>query len=524
MNEIYRQLIVILHAMWQRRWYALATAWAVTLVGWGVVATIPDKYSSSARVYVDTDTLLRPLMRGLAVEVDVMQQISFMQRTLLSRPNIEKVARMTDMDLKAKSDLDMDRLIRNLTDNITIASQGGNLFQVSFENEDPQLARRVVQSLLTIFVEGNLGANRTDLADAQRFIDEQLRTYETQMEELARRRSEFRQANAGAISDTGDFYQQLEDISKDLAGLHKQYDEAKASRDQLASQFAQTPRYLKLTTPTGPGSSSIAGGTSPLVARIATIEENINQLKLRGYTDKHPDVVQMQRMLDNAKAELAKQDEANGGQDLVEGLRANTTVINPVYDQLQIRMIDADTALATLKAKMDQQEATLKKMNESSQSVPAVEAEMTKLDHDYEALRAKYDELLKRRESARLAQDLETKSDNIQFRVIDPPEVPLQPSSPNRPLFLTAALILGLGAGVVVAFVFSQLHTTFSTAERLRSHFALPVLGTVSKVFSQSQRRQRRFRLAMFSAVSASLFMAFAGLMAVEIFLKPGLL
>lgn len=526
MNEIYRQLVVILHAMWQRRWYALATAWAVTLVGWGLVATIPDKYQSSARVYVDTDSLLRPLMRGLAVEVNVGQQLNFMQRTLLSRPNIEKVARMTDMDLKAKSDLEMDKLIRKLSENIQIVSQGGNLFKVSYENEDPQLARRVVQSLLTIFVEGNLGANRTDLADAQRFIDEQLRTYETQMEELARRRSEFRRANSDAISDDGDFYQRLEDANKALTVLEKKYTEDKASRDQLAAQFAETPRYLKLTSPTGPGGNGGVGGTdtSPLVARIAMIQQNINQLKLRGYTDKHPDVVQMNRMLKNAKEELAKQDKANGGEDIVEGLRANTTVINPVYDQLQIRIIDADTALAQQKSKIDQQKALIKKMNDSSQSVPAVESELNKIERDYDALHSKYDELLKRRESARLAQDLETKSDNVQFRVIDPPEVPLQPSSPNRPLFLTGALLVGLAAGVAIAFLFSQLHTTFSSVDRLRSHFALPVLGTVSKVFSASERRQRRIRLAMFSAVSASLFVAFAGLMAVEIFLNPGTL
>src|SRR5690606_1732409 len=148
MNELYRQLIVILHSMWQRRWYALATAWAVTLIGWGLVATIPDKYESSARVYVDTDTLLRPLMRGLAIDIDVMQQISFMQRTLLSRPNMEKVARMTDMDLTVTTDLGMDRLIRKLSDGIRISSQGGNLFRVSYEDENPQLARRVVQALL----------------------------------------------------------------------------------------------------------------------------------------------------------------------------------------------------------------------------------------------------------------------------------------------------------------------------------------------------------------------------------------
>jgi len=524
MNELYRQLIVILHSMWQRRWYALATAWAVTLIGWGLVATIPDKYESSARVYVDTDTLLRPLMRGLAIDIDVMQQISFMQRTLLSRPNMEKVARMTDMDLTVTTDLGMDRLIRKLSDGIRISSQGGNLFRVSYEDENPQLARRVVQALLTIFVEGNLGANRTDLADAQRFIDEQLRTYETQMEELARRRAEFRKTNGGMFSQDGDYYQRLETANQELAALEQKFREDSASRQELQAQLDETPRYLKLTTPTGPLGRSAPGAMSPLVSRIAQIEDNITQLKLRGYTDKHPDVVQMQKMLDNAQEELAKEDEANGGENIVEGLRANTTAINPVYDQLQIRLVDADSSLAILQSKIDQQKELITKLDSSSQSMPALQSELGKINRDYDALKNKYDELLKRRESARLAQDLQTKSDNVQFRVIDPPQEPLQPSSPNRPLLLTGALVLGLGAGVAIAFLFSQLHTTFSTVDRLRTHFSLPVLGTVSRVMSAAQRKRRQVRLAMFSAVSASLFVAFAGLMAIELLFKPGTL
>jgi len=527
MNEIYRQLVVILHSMWQRRWYAIATAWAVTLIGWGLVATIPDRYASSARVYVDTDSMLRPLMRGLAVEVNVLQQLSFMQRTIMSRPNMEKVARMTDMDLSVKSDLGMDQLVRKLTDNINIASQGGNLFRVSYEDQDPQLARRVVQSILTIFVEGNLGASRTDLASAQRFIDDQLKTYESQMEDINKRRAEFRQANGTSFDGTQSFYERLQGEQGKLSDLQKSYREASYTRDQLAKQFEDVPRYLKLTTPVGPNASQPTpnGDASSLAGRITQIENNIADLRLKGYTDKHPDVVQMKRMLDSAKKELESQQQAaSDDPDNVDGLHANTTVINPVYDQLQIKLIESDSQLATLKAQLDEQQKIVDGLQTTSGAVPAAEAQLLKLNRDYEAVKTKYDELLKRRESARLAQDLETKSDTLQFRVIDPPQVPLQPSSPNRPLYLTAALLLGIAAGVAVAFVFSQLHTTFSTAERLRDHFALPVLGTISAVVSPSERRQRKVKLAIFSAATASLFLAFGGLMAVELFLKPGTL
>lgn len=525
MNEIYRQLLVILHAMWQRRWYALATAWAVTLVGWGVVATIPDRYNSYARIYVDTDTMLQPLMQGLAVEVNVFRQIAMMQRTLLSRPNLEKVVRMTDMDLTVGSEREMDELLTSLGNEISISSQGANLFRVSYQHEEPQMAQRVVQSLLTLFVEGNLGASRTDLASAQRFIDEQLRAYEKQMEQIEKERSDFRREHGGLFLKDGDYHGALQKAQTSLEELEKKRREVLIARQQLARQFESVPRYLKLTTPTGPSAAAPSGSPSNLFGRIAQLEENINQLKMRGYTDRHPDVVVLQRMLDAAEEELTVQQEAaEEDGETVDGLRANTTVVNPVYDQIQIKIIDADSHVATLDARIAEQKAEISRLEEAANVMPSVEAERMRLVRDYKVIREKYEELLARRESARLAQDLETKSDKVQFRVIDPPEVPLTPSSPNRPMYLTMALVLGLGAGVAVAFVFSQLHTTFASAERLRSSFNLPVLGTISTVISAADRRQQRLRNAMFSAVTAGLFIAFAGLMAVEAFIRPGIL
>src|SRR4051794_15293772 len=85
-------------ALWQRRWSIVLVAWLVCLVGWGMVANLPDRYEAKARIFVDTSTILGPLMKGLAVSPDVDQQIGMMRRTLLSRPNLKQLVRMTDLD------------------------------------------------------------------------------------------------------------------------------------------------------------------------------------------------------------------------------------------------------------------------------------------------------------------------------------------------------------------------------------------------------------------------------------------
>ena len=200
MKDVYQQIVALLYAIWQRRWQAIIAAWAVSFIGWVIVYAVPDKYESFARIYVNTDTVLRPLMRNLAVEPsNVADQLVTIQNTLLSRPNLEKVVRMTDLDLDASSSTKIQEQINALAASVKIELQGTNIFRVSYSNTDPAMAKRVVQSLITIFVESNLGVNRKELAGARRFIDNQLKDYERQLQDAEKRRSEFKRANIGYL-------------------------------------------------------------------------------------------------------------------------------------------------------------------------------------------------------------------------------------------------------------------------------------------------------------------------------------
>ncbi len=88
--------------IWRRRWFAIGVAWAICVVGWVVVSRMPDVYDSSARVYMNSDEALTPLLHGIAVESDVDARLDRMQRPLLSSGNMKKLIRMTDLDTKVK--------------------------------------------------------------------------------------------------------------------------------------------------------------------------------------------------------------------------------------------------------------------------------------------------------------------------------------------------------------------------------------------------------------------------------------
>src|SRR5689334_6160888 len=141
MQELLQQAIGYLRGMWHRRWIGLAAAWLAAVIGVVVVYRIPEKYEASARVYVDTETLLRPLLAGLAIQPNLDQQVALISRTLVSRPNVEKLLRLADLDLGVRGQSDRDELIDNVIKTIHVDGNiTSNLYVISYRDPNPDQA------------------------------------------------------------------------------------------------------------------------------------------------------------------------------------------------------------------------------------------------------------------------------------------------------------------------------------------------------------------------------------------------
>jgi len=207
MDELLHQVMTALRGMWRRRWIGLAVAWAVALIGAIVLLRIPDRYEATARVYVDTQTVLKPLMSGLAVQPNVEEQISMLARTLIARPNIEKIVRSTDLDITATTQIEKDRLVDSVTQRIKFVGVGReNIYSISYQDVNADRAKRVVQDLLSLFVESGVGNKRRDSEAARRFIDEQIKGYEKKLEEAENRLKDYKIKNVGFTGNSGQDY------------------------------------------------------------------------------------------------------------------------------------------------------------------------------------------------------------------------------------------------------------------------------------------------------------------------------
>src|SRR3954453_6016870 len=140
-------------AAWPHRWKALALSWVLCVAGWIGVSLMPDHYQSSTRIYADADAVLSQLLRGIALDSSPASQVELLQRTLLSRPNLERVVARTDLDMRVTSPLAREGLLRQLEKDIKITAQTRNLFTITYTDRQPRIARDVVQALLNLFIE-----------------------------------------------------------------------------------------------------------------------------------------------------------------------------------------------------------------------------------------------------------------------------------------------------------------------------------------------------------------------------------
>ena len=517
MQSIYDQLLTTLYMVWRKRWHGLITMWIVCLVGWGIVATIPDVYEARARIFVDTNEVLPALVN--TETLNPLREVDIVRRTLLSRPNLERVIRRTDMDLTVENESEMERLITDLTENISLISQGDDLFTVKYASGNPRLskednanlAKRVVQNLIMIFIDENMKGQREVFNETRRFLDEQIAEYERQLEAAERRKADFERENLGMLPEGTSFSQQIQNLRRELDDVNQRLMQARSSRAalaaQLASQPATIPGALFSLAPTGDAPSYDPTSTE---GRIFVLEQQISEAIARGYTAQHPDIVTARKQI----AELQKQPRA-------ERPRSNAASrgpqqANPVYVDLSSRVFEKDSEVAALSARQASLNAEIAALRGKAESAPGLEAERSKLNRDYDVLNAKYQELLASREETVVAQRVEQTTQKVQFTIVDPPEVPLKPVAPNRPLLLAGVTFGGLMAGIAMAVAMSQMHTTYVSLSSLRNRTNLPVLGGVSAILGDQQVAQDKLRLGLFAIAFLGLIGVFTVLLVLE--------
>jgi len=502
MQDILQKILNIVWSVWRYRWLALCLAWVIALAGWVVVGSMENHYRAKARIFVDSNRVLAPLLKGVAIQPDVQQRVAMVTRAMMTRPNIERLIRETDLDHAVTSPREFEQLLQSVQQRIVLRStrRTGSIYGVSFTHPDPEMAKRVVQTLISIFIENNLGDEREDSESTKRFLDGQIADYHERLSAAEERLAAFKRSNARVMpGESGDYYSRLDEASTQLRVATLELREAGERRASLAAQLSTEQPFIY---------EQLASTVSDEELRIQGLQASLDELLLR-YTERHPRVTQLRETI--VELEQERINNQNAG---VRGVGQQRAQENPVYQSLKPMVAEAEARVAELRARVSDYESQIVDLEGTIDSIPKVEAELQKLDRDYITLKQQHDVLLEKRESARLSEQIESKADDVKFRVIDPPFVPSTPDSPNKMLLNVAVLVFSLGAGAGLAFLLSLLKPVFFNQRMLRvNDFEYPVFGSVSIYRSKQAQLLDRVGHGAFAAVAMCLPAILGGLL-----------
>ena len=185
---------------------------------------------------------------------------------------------------------------------------------------------------------------------------------------------------------------------------------------------------------------------------------------------------------------------------------------SPVYQGMRSMLAETEANVAELEVRVAEYDLRVVELESKVNNIPEIEAELKQLDRDYSVIAGQHQELLERREAARLSEDVEQNASDVTFRVIDPPFVPLEPSKPNKTLLNGGVLLVALAAGVGAGLLVSLIYPVIGDARTLVAITGLPLLGAVTINRLPGQQRKERYALATFASLSTGLLLVYIGM------------
>lgn len=486
MKESLGRILMQVRGMWRFRWYALAAAWAVMVVSCAYVVSLPSTYEADARVYVDTDSLLKPLLQGLAVNTDAESRVGMVAHMIMARKHLEQVAHDTGLADRARGPAKYEHLIDGLANEISV-SASGNIYSLSYSDPDPAMAASVVRHLLDAFMDDTLGMKRADSGSARQFLEGQIRVYESRLQDAEHRLADFKRRNVGLLPGQGiDYFTQLETENGNLQKLQGKLQLALAQETELQRQLKGEEPTFGLFSAASTQSNATAG---PIDSEIEADQRELAKLELQ-YTDKYPSVVALKDQIAQLEKQRAAARAAPKAPDpALPPVPTNASQaaayqldLNPVYQNLRVELSQTEINIAQLRGQIAEEQETVRGLTGRVNTIPLVQAQLAQLTRDYTVTKQEYDALLQRLDSAQLSEQAAAADDQVKFHVLLNPTPPLLPSGPNRARLLTLAMGLALAAGIGLAFLLNELRPVFISRATLAAVTGLPVLGAVTLV------------------------------------------
>lgn len=479
-----------------RKWLMFAMFVVVSFAVLGAGFLFPYKYQSEVVIFVDDRNIIRPLMEGRAVTTKINDRTSAAKELLLTRNVIERMADDPSVFPNASMDPEsIEQRIARIRGGLFVRPRGDSYFGIGFSAQSPVEAFRVAQRLGQLFIEESNERKQSESRSAYDFIDKQVKSYEAQLAKVENQLKDFLSENTDGTES---------EANSRLAQLRNQLELAKLDKEELQARVDSLQQQLSGINQT----ITRQGKTEDVYReRIQALEERLDSLRLQ-YHDTYPDIVILREQI----AELRKQRELNADTSQTESsVTQGEETVNPLYQELSAALSKARADVATANTRISSLQRLIEQQNQRMERIQENKAQYSELTRDLEVNREIYDDLLKRREKARVSMHLDIEGQGLNYRINETAQYPSQPSGPKFSTFAAAGLFLGLLAPFGTVAGLLQVDPRIRARKQLEEELGLPVLAEIPLVRTPfEKRRDRRVTVAVsfFAVISISAYVA----------------
>jgi len=477
----------------RRFWLILISAILFLGVGIGLTYIIPPRFMSKTLVLVERQQVPEDYVTPVVTE-DLGSRLASMREQILSRSRLQPIIEKFNLYAGRENTLD-DRIILTQKaigiDPIPAGPYGMPGFYITFKAQDARTAQQVCSEITSLFVSENLNAREQSAEGTTDFLKQQLADAKAKLDDQDAKLAAFEERNFGALPD------EEQGNMNTLQSLTSQLDAATQSLGRIQQEVTFLEALVAQQTQDSQSAESGPSGSS-VDERKTELNDLIKQKQAleAQYTPDYPDVVEISRKIADLQAEIARASAAPAPAPATSTANRSDS---PRLLQLKAQLRAAQASMASTKQEQARIEQQIRTYQARIESRPQVEEQYKQVTRDHETALEFYNSLLKKMNESSMATALEQRQQGEQFRVLDPANLPDEPSFPNPFVFAGGGLAVGLLLGLSIAALLEYRDTSLRNERDIWAFTKLPTLAVISRIKELPEAVKPRTRWKLFS-------------------------
>lgn len=423
----------------------------------------PEKYESAVTIYADQENIIKPLLEGKASVTKVEDSAKVVREVIYSPRLLRRVVEEMDGLSAEKDPIEVERRVNALRGKILVEGLSGNYIKIVYSDSAPDSTYKILNKVIDLFIADSSANKRSESKEAYNFIDKQVKTYKDQLLAAEEKLKQFQSSNTDGSEQS--VATRISQLRNDIEKIKLDVEESTVRVNSVQKQLAGEQQYVGRKQ-----------RTDVYRERLEELESRRSALLLT-FKEDHPDVVDANYQIEDLKKTIREVEAAPAAVQ-----SSSEAGLNPLYESLRQELANAKVELTLRQRRQQALEKMLEGEYERAKRVAAREAELAELTRDYNVTKNIYDELLGRKEKARLSMTLDVEGRGVNYKIQEPAAYPLAPVGLRFLYFFIAGPLLGIGIPLGLIFVYVNADPRIRVAEDLEKVSTIPVLTTIPRV------------------------------------------